>query len=267
MGTRSLTMVFYKGEYRVAHPGSWDGDPNGHGLTALEFIRDKMDYRKFTDKLMKLRGLTDADRARIGAMDPDEWERQYPHLQNRDGAEILSTVQDGEDGLQVDSSIDYAGDSSLWSWAYVIDFDKGTFEVYSGFNQEQLDPSERFANTKAEGASEYQPIKFVTSWRLDTLPVNEKFLFELLEPDEDCDDIWDPFPPPTLPTCKRLRRMRSTHGRSDDKGNMTARWIEWETRACGIPLLSEEERTTGICRACASGWSHADNYPAELDRK
>jgi hypothetical protein len=178
-GTQSLTAVFYKGEYRIAHPGSWDGYPEGHGLTALEFIRDQMDYDKFTDKLMKLRELSDADRARIAEMMEDDFERQYPHLtQDGDGSEILSMVQDGEDGLPLNNWIDLAGGSS--HWAYVIDFDKGTFEVYRGLNDEKLDPSEHFANAKVEEGSDYQPIKFVTSWRLDTLPTNEKFLLELI---------------------------------------------------------------------------------------
>jgi len=132
-GTQSLTAVFYKGEYRIAHPGLWDGYPEGHGLTALEFIRDQMDYDKFTDKLMKLRELSDADRARIAEMMEDDWRRQYPHLtQDGDGSEILSVVQDGEDGLPLNNWIDSVGDSSYWQWAYVIDFDKGTFEVYRG---------------------------------------------------------------------------------------------------------------------------------------
>src|SRR5262245_43440118 len=199
-GTESLTVVFYKGEYRIAHPGLWDGYPEGHGLTALEFIRDQMNYDKFTDKLMKLRELSDADRARIAEMMEDDWRRQYPHLtEDGDGSEILSVVQDGEDGLPLNNRIDSVGDSSYWQWAYVIDFDKGTFEVYRGFNLEKLDPSERFANAKVEEGSrrypvrrdrDYQPIKFVTSWRLDSLPANEKFLLELLEPDEDCSEAY-----------------------------------------------------------------------------
>jgi len=256
-GTESLTVVFYKGEYRIAHPGLWDGYPEGHGLTALEFIRDQMDYDKFTDKLMKLRELSDADRARIAEMMEDDWRRQYPHLaQYGDGSEILSVVQDGEDGLPLNNWIYSVGDSSYWQWAYVIDFDKGTFEVYRGFNLEKLDPSERFANAKVEegsrrypGARDYQPIKFVTSWRLDALPTNEKFLLELSEPVE------------SAPCCTQLRRMRSTYGIFDDKGEMTTSWFEWKTSACGNPLMSEVERTTGICGSCASGWSDPTNYP------
>jgi len=270
--TQSLTAVFYKGQYRIAHWGSWDGYPEGHGLTALEFIRDQMDYDKFTDKLMKLRELSDADRARIAEMMEDDFERQYPHLtQDGDGSEILSVVQDGEDGLPLNNWIYSVGDSSYWQWAYVIDFDKGTFEVYRGFNLEKLDPSERFANAKVEEGSrrypvlrdrDYQPIKFVTSWRLDALPTNEKFLLELSEPVELSSAAVEFLERMrSAPCCTQLRRMRSTYGIFDDKGEVTTSWFEWETRACGNPLMSEVERTTGICGSCASGWSDPANYP------
>src|SRR5262249_37723859 len=101
-----------------------------------------------------------------------------------------------------------------------------------------------------EEGSDYQPIKFVTSWLLDTLPTNEKFLLELSEPDEESSAAveW------LGPCCTQLRRMRPTHGIFDDKGEMTMSWIASETRACGAPLISEVEHTTGICRSCASGW-------------
>ena len=36
---------------------------------------------------------------------------------------------------------------------------------------------------------------------------------------------------------------------------------EWTTRACDIPLFSDAERASGICRSCASGWSHPEDRP------
>ena len=43
MGTRNLTAVYIDGEYKVAQYGQWDGYPEGQGMTALTFLRDKMD--------------------------------------------------------------------------------------------------------------------------------------------------------------------------------------------------------------------------------
>jgi len=36
---------------------------------------------------------------------------------------------------------------------------------------------------------------------------------------------------------------------------------EWTTRACGMPLFSDLERASGVCRSCASGWTHPEDHP------
>jgi hypothetical protein len=36
---------------------------------------------------------------------------------------------------------------------------------------------------------------------------------------------------------------------------------EWTTRACDMPLFSDAERASGVCRSCASGWTHPENRP------
>ena len=42
MGTRNLTIVRNKeGIIRVAQYGQWDGYPEGQGITALNFIKNK----------------------------------------------------------------------------------------------------------------------------------------------------------------------------------------------------------------------------------
>jgi hypothetical protein len=38
---------------------------------------------------------------------------------------------------------------------------------------------------------------------------------------------------------------------------------EWRTEACSTPLFTKEEERTGVCRSCASGWTHENNYPVE----
>jgi len=37
----------------------------------------------------------------------------------------------------------------------------------------------------------------------------------------------------------------------------------WETKPCGHPLFSPDDRVHGICSSCASGWTHPHNHPAE----
>ncbi len=36
---------------------------------------------------------------------------------------------------------------------------------------------------------------------------------------------------------------------------------EWTIRACGMPLFSDLERASGVCRSCASGWTHPEDHP------
>lgn len=38
---------------------------------------------------------------------------------------------------------------------------------------------------------------------------------------------------------------------------------EWRTEACGRPLFTDAERSSGKCASCASGWTHPENYPAK----
>lgn len=38
---------------------------------------------------------------------------------------------------------------------------------------------------------------------------------------------------------------------------------EWRTGACAVPLFSEVERRTGVCRRCAGGFQHPENHTTE----
>ena len=62
--------------------------------------------------------------------------------------------------------------------------------------------------------------------------------------------------------CSQLRRQLVTHSTLNiATGETTVGSQEWETRPCGIPLFSDDERKRGTCRSCAEGWTHEHNYP------
>lgn len=64
--------------------------------------------------------------------------------------------------------------------------------------------------------------------------------------------------------CKIERRILVTHGTLDlATGASNIERRELETRACGTPLFSEQERAVGACKSCLSGWTHKHNYPTE----
>lgn len=67
--------------------------------------------------------------------------------------------------------------------------------------------------------------------------------------------------------CAKLRRKLVTHYTlSLGTGERKDRGSEWVTEACGTPLFSAAEREAGVCRSCASGWRHPNNYPADEER-
>ena len=68
----------------------------------------------------------------------------------------------------------------MCEYAYVIDLDKNTFEIYEGFKSGPLVNTERFAylNEKAEGG--YAPVALVKSYKIDELPETaDEFVEEL----------------------------------------------------------------------------------------
>lgn len=186
MGTRHLIAAFYQGEYRIAQYGQWDGYPDGQGLTVLQFARDLdgLGREGFLKKLLAVRDITDEECEAVNST--ENWTTKYPHLSRDAGAEILRMVWDGPEGMALRRFIAFAGESLFCEWAYVLDFDKNTLEVFKGSNHSPLDPSERFASIPTDPkAPEYYQVKFEKSWPLTSLPSNEEFLAAFAEPEEE----------------------------------------------------------------------------------
>jgi hypothetical protein len=197
MGTRNLTMVIQNGETKVAQYGQWDGYPSGQGATALDFLRN-CDMNSFRERVSKLRWLTKEESEQIDTL-PD-WKAVHPYLSRDLGADILHAIYSAEfeandypNGKKkvpcvilglIDQS-DFAADSLFCEYAYVIDLDKNTFEIYEGFNKEPLAEGERFATlAKKKEDSEYFPVKHAKTYSLLDLPTEEQFLADL-EPKEE----------------------------------------------------------------------------------
>jgi hypothetical protein len=184
MGTRNLTAVMHNGRYGIAQYGQWDGNPGGQGMTVLSFLRG-MDRESFTAKVDATKFLTDGDfevlQKEYNAIGAKAFYGKYPELTRDTAAEILAIVATAEPGIGLREEIDFAGDSLMCEWAYVIDLDKDTFEVFEGFNKAPLDAAERFA--KSPVCSDYKPVKFLKSWPLAALPSDDEFL--AIERDED----------------------------------------------------------------------------------
>lgn len=177
MGTRNLTVVYLDGQYKVAQYGQWDGYPEGQGLTALSFLREKMNVEQFKSALrnssyISNEEITDLYR-KYGASEKD-----YPNFSRDTGAEILEMIQNHPDGLKLKDDINFVADSLFCEWVWVIDLDVGTFEGYCGFNNTTpLTKDDRFyyflRNLEENG---YFGVRLVAKWSFDALPTDEEFL-------------------------------------------------------------------------------------------
>lgn len=199
MGTRNATIVILDGKTRIAQYGQWDGYPDGQGATILTFLKslyepklkingmkEKRHLKIFQEKLRKLEWATEKDIEKINA-DP-KWHENYPYLSRDCGGAILEEVYK-RDNIKVQNAEDFVGDSLFCEWAYIIDFDKGTFEVYKGFNKTPLTKEDRFFNTPIDkplrGETTYFQVKLAKSYPLNSLPSLEQFSSDFRKKDKE----------------------------------------------------------------------------------
>lgn len=198
MGTRHLIAVQCDGQYKVAQYGQWDGYPSGQGVDVLAFCQS-MDREAFASKVRQARWIDpeelqtlwrDAGADESGSI---EWNKakafgeRRPEFSRDTGADILGIVMRSPDGIQLKDSLAFVADSLFCEFAYVIDLDAGTLEVFRGFNKEPLAADERFANfTASDGDTNgYMPVKLLRKYQLDDLPTKDKFLADLEPQEED----------------------------------------------------------------------------------
>lgn len=200
MGTRNLTMVILNQKTVVAQYGQWDGYPSGQGATILKTLLKNGGFSMLKSALDKCRFVDEDERQEyfksIGVGEvpqylTDEQVKQYRArfpLFNRDiGGEILESIMDAsklidenpdeyDPNILLQDETSFAADSLFCEWCYVIDFDKGTFEVFEGFNQSPLADDERFKYLEGESRNEYKPVKHVTTYMLSELPDEDEFV-------------------------------------------------------------------------------------------
>lgn len=183
MGTRNLTIVYLDGEYKVAQYGQWDGYPSGQGVTCL----------KFAQRLGKYTGDCDAFKNAVrncrypGMNENGEFDGDQTTINRDICAEILPYIME-HDGADLLDDIKFAADSLFCEWAYVIDLDNNTFNVYQGFNKEPLEKNDRFYFLQSDPMyGEYYPIKLLKSYPLSNLPSIHTFVRECEAEHPVCD--------------------------------------------------------------------------------
>jgi hypothetical protein len=192
MGSRNVCCVVVDGEFRVAQYAQWGAEPGSHGLVLLRFLRDKVDdgtLEEFTTKVKSLKTLTEdevEDRwVKAGAergVDAVSFEvadrvrETFPSLSRETGASIMRMIDSGQ-VTEVRLSHQFATDSLMCEWAYVIDLDTRAFEVFQGF-QEAPHQMGRFADWEVEDRKKnrYWPVAEVARFNIDNLPDDETFV-------------------------------------------------------------------------------------------
>ena len=180
MGTRNLTAVMVDGAYKVAQYGQWDGYPEGAGVGILRFLKAP-GIEDFRESLKSTRFLTEEE---IAALDELDWKATHPHISRDLGYSILLSIK--RSPVELINRIGFAGDSLFCEWAYVIDFDKNTFEVFEGFNTTPIIEG-RFlsGDPQLEVTQGYEPVKLVKEYPLDNLPTEQEFIADLVEEDPE----------------------------------------------------------------------------------
>lgn len=188
MGTRHIIAVKVDGEYKVAQYGQWDGYPSGQGRSILAFLKslDAKGLETFKQKCRQLTWISDKEldamwkaagadaQGYIGCEDAKKFGDAHPEFSRDTSAGILPIIME-RDGLRLQNSIDFVGDSLFCEWGYVIDLDANTFEVFQGFQKSSLNKSDRFysftdKSKKKKGEEKYYPIRLQALWNLDNLP-------------------------------------------------------------------------------------------------
>lgn len=193
MGTRHLIAVQIDGEYKVAQYGQWDGYIEGQGVDILDFLLSlDGEYELLKKKIRKCSFLTPDEIDTINdSIDSDgdingvPWGKVYPHLSRDMSAKVLPYILE-KGGLKLHNRIGFVGDSLFCEWAYVIDFDKNTFEVYKGFNKTPLSEDERFYDIAIDSdVRGYFQVRFVKSYDLCKLPTVQQLIEDFTEKDEE----------------------------------------------------------------------------------
>jgi hypothetical protein len=184
MGTRNLTCIYADGEYRVAQYGQWDGYPSAAGVDILEFLRDA-DLDVLKQKALACTEIDDEEHKSMwiecGASPDSDWvsvdishrfKEKHPHLHRDMGYGIVRYVYENAP-LQVDKALDFASDGLFCEYAYVVDLDQNTFEVYIG--GEYLKPGQHLFDQKG------CDVGLMERFSLLHLPSNDEFLQTLRE--------------------------------------------------------------------------------------
>jgi len=176
MSTRGTWGFVLDGTEYLSYNHS-DSYPSGLGVDILAWAR-QADWSKVREQVAALTLVEDdaeptAEQAAATGLTPE-------HVSTgRDWYSLLRSTQ-GDPQATLDLGImtdghEFPLDSLFCEWAYVIDLDAETLEVYQGF-QKTLPDAGRWAGREEEAQAEYKAIQRREAYPLSDLPSEEVFL-------------------------------------------------------------------------------------------
>lgn len=160
MGTRHLIAVYKDGALKVAQYGQFDGYLAARGVEMLDFLNDH-------DKLERLRAKVD------NCFFSDSIKEPKDHHRRNHSVEVLTTIADSNGPIELVNSINFAKDGLFCEWAYVIDLDTNTFEVFKGFSKKPVPGRFGPGEPDVDG---YYPVAQIANYSLDHLPSKDELL-------------------------------------------------------------------------------------------
>lgn len=182
MSTRGAIGIRSNGKDFIGY-NHFDSYPSGLGLTVLADCRKlaKLAPATIRRKLAKLKLVTSA---MVPSIDDQKalakWtdlevsgrsKQDWYCLTRKAQGSILETFRCG----YVVGNAQFLADSLFCEWAYIVNFDDRTLEVYKGFNPSPRAKG-RYAALQRERGGEYYGVALVKTYPLDNLPTDDKFL-------------------------------------------------------------------------------------------
>jgi len=168
MGTRGAYGVRIDGVDKVIY-NQYDSYPGGLGEDIYGFLRKIQEYYGWRTLISAARNIKEAEKITK--------QTDYSWFDACGGLGPLARVLQA--GCYRDSST-FLLDSLFCEWAYLVNLDEGTFEVYEGFQKSPHDKG-RYARLPVKDLTSgtYYPVALIKTLLLDTLP--DKGLKELLD--------------------------------------------------------------------------------------
>lgn len=169
MGTRGLMAFAHDGQIKGTY-NHYDSYPSGLGRDVVTWARNA-DFTEAIAKFARLQAInedekpTDEQRAQLA---------EYTNTNVSTGDDWYATLREaqGDPGKTLDAGFyseytEFALDSLFCEWAYVVDLDNRTVEIYRGF-QKTPPKNGRWVGQRQEDHRGYYPVELVAVYDVAT---------------------------------------------------------------------------------------------------